>query len=236
MGASQSTYRLSHSTCEDDTCNCFCNDKAVQTQYNVPNPTTNCYPKTSDLTNKTLCCKWHRYFFEHSRAPAHCLSIVLINTTSDCDLPGRQIRAYFSQNCHHLPVLQSDRNPKSDDDSVKRTLHIDGCTVPVNVANMDLNSMQSAGAYDVHVFLLDGKTDIDAVTHAIQTSTSSCILVQTSAKRKSSYIHLAKYNQLCRNYNVPCLKLSLNSKKSMKKLFVFAIKYYWFCAVTAVST
>eukprot|EP01083_Nonionella_stella_P275990 937499_1 len=138
MGASQSTYRLSHSTCEDDTCNCFCNDKAVQTQYNVPNPTTNCYPKTSDLTNKTLCCKWHRYFFEHSRAPAHCLSIVLINTTSDCDLPGTYR--------HHT----HDTSPRSSqDDNIYEKYRGANVCIPIRDAFINIGSLYTKDAKSV---------------------------------------------------------------------------------------
>eukprot|EP01083_Nonionella_stella_P066713 175902_1 len=238
MGTCQPTYQRSHSTCEDDACNCFCNDAAVKhrqmvsltkDQDDIPKPTMHhakFYPKTTDLSNKTLCSTWHRYFFEHS--PSQCLSIALIDTTSNSHLPRRQIRDYFAENCHYLPVLQLNRKPKSDDNSLKRTLHVDDCTVPVKVSNMDLNAMESA---DVNMFLFDGKTDINAITHVIQSSRSACILVKTDAKSKASRVHLVQQNQLCRHYNIPCFELSLNSKKSMNDLFVFAIKYYWFCAV-----
>eukprot|EP01084_Bolivina_argentea_P200268 342476_1 len=114
MGTCQPTHQRSHSTCEDDACNCFYNDPAIRHRQivsltkdhsfsvdhdDIPTPTMHhakFYPKNTDLSNKPLCSTWHKYFFKHS--PSQCLSIALIDTTSDSDLSRRQIRGYFTEN------------------------------------------------------------------------------------------------------------------------------------------
>eukprot|EP01083_Nonionella_stella_P161725 530079_1 len=109
MGTCQPTHQRSHSTCEDDACNCFYNDPAIQHRQivsltkdhsfsvdhdDIPTPTMHhakFYPKNTDLSNKPLCSTWHKYFFKHS--PSQCLSIALIDTTSDSDLSSMKYMA-----------------------------------------------------------------------------------------------------------------------------------------------
>eukprot|EP01083_Nonionella_stella_P122785 369581_1 len=108
--------------------------------------------------------------------------------------------------------------------SVKRTLHVDNCTLAIQVSNMDLHHIKSDQSVQVHMFLVDSKTEINVVNKAIhemrsqtqiETQCRAYILVQIDRKSNTSRIHLSEASQLCRNRNMPSVEVSLKSKQSM---------------------
>eukprot|EP01083_Nonionella_stella_P164732 546161_1 len=192
------------------------------------------YSKPNVLLSKKLCARWYHQYFV-SNHPFRSLSIALFD--SDKRRSSDLIFDHFCKTEVFLPTLQLRSDPPQKNQSAKRTVHLDGCTVSIHlVANTmnqtDLNTRRSGG---INMFILDENTDINQMNRTIQAMNtpwkypqpSTSILVSTNPKRNPSHVS----QQICRNYNIPCFDLSLQCTKSMHDLFTFCIKYYWFCMV-----
>eukprot|EP01083_Nonionella_stella_P041279 111934_1 len=192
------------------------------------------YEQSRQLLHKTLCTKWyHRYFMQNH--PFRWFTMALFDKHG---ATSRHIINYFADNCFYLPALRlKTEDPKDtatmSDASVKRTLHIDECSVSINL----LNHSNDPCSVQLNLFVLDENNEIKDVNSAIRrmntnhTAAQSYLLVRVNHNSKQT---LSK-EQICRNYNMSCFDVSLNSEESMHNLFVFAIKYHWFCMVQSVK-
>eukprot|EP01084_Bolivina_argentea_P004380 8326_1 len=195
------------------------------------------YSKPNLLLSKKLCSRWYHQYFV-SNHPFRSLSIALFD--SDKQRSSDQIFNHFCNTEVFLPTLQWGSDPPQKNQSAKRTVHVDGCTVSIHLSantmtQTDLNAKQRSGC--LKMFILDENTDINQMNRTIQAMNtpwkypqpSTSILVSTNPKGKAPQTRVSQ--QICRNYNIPCFGLSLQCSKSMHDLFVFCIKYYWFCMV-----
>eukprot|EP01084_Bolivina_argentea_P050984 93796_1 len=193
----------------------------------------NYYSTSDQLLTKNLCHQWYL----SKCSTFNSFPIALVTELSNGDANGLHILNRFSG--RSLPALHSTySNNNNSLQHIRRTIHMDNCQISINLFQFEWNSkiinMKSA---EIYMILLNETNDInyydkmlEKMINATDYKNKCYILVRITNKYNNINIRTEyEYKQLCCKYNVPLFNLSLNSDN--QDLFVFAVKYYWFCNV-----
>ena len=150
-----------------------------------------------------------------------------------------------------LPALQLNINGmSSSQESItrRRTIFVDHCQFSVQLTNIKSNIFID-DIYNIYLILIDKYDDnIKHINNILEkldkySTESVYILVRINNEynvnninntkrfprvKKHKNIEIIEEKQLCKQYNIACIEVSLDSEDSMHSLFTFAIKYYWF--------
>eukprot|EP01084_Bolivina_argentea_P268166 455411_1 len=194
------------------------------------------YKQMDLLLTKPLCRQW--YLSEFSRVQSFPITLFEITHNSNS-----RIVSVFKRNA--LPALQLHTTSKRHDkfQATRRTLFINDIQISVDLRCAQWRDAVSNVYLDrskISMIILNEKDDpreIDTILHT---------MVNTSGYQSKSYILVriidqcnntssrTKYvdKQLCKKYNISLIEVSLHSDQSIYNLFVYAVKLYWFHAVS----
>eukprot|EP01083_Nonionella_stella_P168109 566663_1 len=186
------------------------------------------YPQIKGLLVKPLCTDW----FEIESNTSIRMSLVTKSNTISTK------RMYDSFIDCSLPALFGETS------LIRRTLHINECPVSITVGDGEHSAY--IRQCQVYLIVLDTNESIKSVQDRMQIidnmnpSDGKCfVLVRTVTgkkrlairKPKQTIFDEAQHDELRQMFmNIsPSIPTTLSSAQSIRDLFVFAVKYYWFC-------
>eukprot|EP01084_Bolivina_argentea_P302470 522076_1 len=216
---------------------------SIQQDYYIVEPNIceeKYYIKLNQLLLKSLCSDWYAQ-------NASIFNSFTITLFSKSNTINQQINGSFANTT--LPALNNIYFSNNENDyimqTIRRTVFVNQCRATINLQllNVKWHTMKteilkskSIKNSNVNILLLDNCSntisDFDEIIRKMNGSVYVIIRAVNTIQINNNICIKAVESQLCRNYNIPIIDVSLNSDQSVKDLFCFVIKHYWFSMVS----